>query len=172
VRSARRGSLPLGGCLVSRVCTAGAARPCRVAVELVVLTPAFVGSLHPLAGGPPGSEEGGEIFFVFSGSRRGCAAVRRAARAVRGAARVVEFPLFAVYGRHVCTAGRLCGDGGDLGGGGFVMEAVGHGGHVLDVLQPGGHDGVGHGCRLTLEEETLKQVAFCFFFRKEGSHVL
>jgi hypothetical protein len=57
------------------------------------------------------------------------------------------------------------GDGGDAGCGGFVVQAVGHGGHVLDVLQPGGHDGVGHGCWQTLEEETLEQDAFCFLLR-------
>jgi hypothetical protein len=32
------------------------------------------------------------------------------------------------------TAGWLGGDGGHTGGGGFVVEAVGHGGHILNVL--------------------------------------
>jgi hypothetical protein len=70
------------------------------------------------------------------------------------------------------TAGWLGGEGGDPGGGGFVVKVVGHGGHILDVLQPGGHDSVGHGRRQTLEEETLEQDSLRFFFREESSHVL
>ncbi len=63
-------------------------------------------------------------------------------------------------------------DGGDTGGGGFVVQSVRHGGHILDIVQPGGHDGVGHGRRQPLEKEALEQDTFCFFIWKESSHVL
>jgi hypothetical protein len=53
----------------------------------------------------------------------------------------------------------LCSHGGDAGGGRLVVEAVSHGCHVFDVFQAGGHNGVGHGCRETLEEETLEEDA-------------
>jgi hypothetical protein len=100
---------------------AGAARPSRVAVELMVLTPGLVSSLYPLIRGSPGGVEGGEVLLILSGSGRGCTAVWRAARAVRRAAGAVELPLFVVDCRHVRTAGRLRGDGRDAGGGGFVV---------------------------------------------------
>ena len=64
------------------------------------------------------------------------------------------------------------GDGGHAGGGGFVVEPVGHGGHFLDVVQPGGHDCVGHGRGESLEEQALEQDTFYFFVRKKCSHVL